>query len=60
MRRDGLHMRLGEANSPTGNSSVQTSDSEEEAERMNYRKRGQEFVMPVHVTAAKVCLSHII
>lgn len=59
MRRDGLHLRLSDANSAPINLSFHTSDSEEEGSdrgSRNTRSGVGDFVMPIHVTTAKVWL----
>lgn len=58
MRRDGLHLRLSDANPTPVNLSFHTSDSEEESSDRGSRgsRSGvEDFVMPINVSTAQVC-----
>lgn len=58
MRRDGLHLRLSDANPTPVNLSFHTSDSEEESSDRGSRtsRSGvEDFVMPFNVSTAQVC-----
>lgn len=58
MRRDGLHLRLSDANPTPVNLSFHTSDSEEESSDRGSRSSRsgvEDFVMPINVSTAQVC-----
>lgn len=57
MRRDGLHLRLSDANPAPVNLSFHTSDSEEESSDRGSRSSRsgvEDFVMPINVSTAQV------